>query len=306
MSKASPFKQWTRRTARLWQRVNAETGQWPQIFYRAAIGFAEHEGFMSAAAIAYYAFLSLFPLSILLLAIASRLLQPDKAMTQYRVLLDHYLPGATDFLQINYTPLQGQLTILRVLALLTLVWSGSGIFAVLGRLLDRAWRIKQRGRLLIKRRLVALPMAVSALILVALSLVGSTALQLLNRLEFLDGIGWVTHILSLALILMLNTLLFLLAYWSLPSAQVGWREILPGSILASFLWEGAKIAFTAYLSSLRLFNVIYGSVTAIVAFLLWAYLSSCIVLFCGELNAEYGRHQRLARLLKGTGSQRTK
>jgi YihY family inner membrane protein len=302
MPRASASKQWTRRTTRLWKQVNARTEQWPHILYRAATGFTEHEGFMSAAAITYYAFLSLFPFSILLLAIARRLLRPAEAMTRYRAFLDHYLPGATDFLHINYTPLQGQLTVLRIFALLILVWSGSGIFAVTGRLLDRAWHIKHKGRLWIRRRLLALPIAVVALILIALSIVMSTGWSLLNRLEFLEGIGWFTQIVSLVIVLSLNTLFFSLVYWSLPSAQLRWREVLPGSILASVLWEVAKLAFTIYLSHLRLFNVVYGSVAAIAAFLIWAYLSGCIVLYCGELNAEYTRRQDVVRLLKGTGS----
>jgi len=297
MRRKSASRRRTRRAARFWKWVNARADNWPKIFYHAAIGFAEHEGFMSAAAIAYYAFLSLFPLSILLLAITRRLLRPAEAMAQYRTLLDHNLPGVTDFLQVRYAPLQGQLTVLRILALLTLVWAGSGIFAVTGRLLDRAWRVRQKGRLLIQRRLMALPMAVTALVLMALVLMGSTTLHLLNRLQFLNDVGWLTQLVSLAAILLLNTLLFSLAYWSLPSARVRWREVLPGSILASILWEGAKIAFTAYLSHLGLFNLIYGSLTAIVAFFLWAYLSGCIVLYCGELNAEYGRHRHVARLL---------
>lgn len=298
MSRASVSKRWTRRTKRLWKQANDRTEGWPQILYRAAVGFAEHEGFMSAAAIAYYAFLSLFPFSILLLAVARRLLRPDQAMTQYRAFLNHYLPGVTAFLQIKYAPLEGQLTLLRIVALLVLIWSGSGIFAVTGRLLDRAWHIKQKGRLWIRRRLLALPIAIVALILIAISLLMSTTWSLLNRLEFLDGIGWFTQIISLVIILVLNTLFFSLIYWSLPSAQLKWREMLPGAILASMLWEVAKSAFTGYLSHLPLFNVIFGSVTAIAAFLIWAYLSGCIVLFCGELNAEYTRRQRVIRLLE--------
>jgi YihY family inner membrane protein len=301
MPRASVSKQWTRRTKRLWKQANDRIEGWPQILHRAALGFAEHEGFMSAAAIAYYAFLSLFPFSILLLAVARRLLQPAQAMTQYRAFLDHYLPGVTAFLQINYAPLQGQLTLLRIVALLVLIWSGSGIFAVTGRLLDRAWHVKQKGRLWIRRRLLALPIAGIALILIAISLLMSTTWSLLNRLEFLNGIGWFTQIISLVIVLVLNTLFFSLVYWSLPSAKLRWREMLPGAILASVLWEVAKSAFTVYLSRLPLFNVIYGSMATIAAFLIWAYLSGCIVLYCGELNAEYTRRQRVTRLLEDKG-----
>ena len=303
MAKTSVSKQWTRRTKRIWKQANEKAESWPLIFYRAAVGFAEHEGFMSAAAVAYYAFLSLFPFSVLLQAVARRLLRPDEAMTQYRAFLDHYLPGVTSFLQIRYAPLQGQLTVLRLVALLVLIWSGSGIFAVTGRLLDRAWHIKQKGRLWLRRRLLALPIAILAMILIATSLVMSMVWNLLNRLEFLDGIGWFTRIISLVIILSLNTLFFSLIYWSLPSAQLRWREMLPGAILAAVLWEVAKFAFTVYLSRLPLFNVIYGSVAAIAAFLIWAYLSGCIVLFCGELNAEYTRRQHVSRLLEGKGAR---
>jgi YihY family inner membrane protein len=304
MPKASVSKEWTRRTKRLWKQANDKTEGWLHILYRAAVGFAEHEGFMSAAAIAYYAFLSLFPFSVLLLAIARRLFsRPAQAMTQYRAFLDHYLPGVNEFLQVTYAPLEGQLTLLRVIALLVLMWSGSGIFAVTGRLLDRAWRIRQKGQLWIRRRLLALPMATIALILIATLLVLSTTWNLLNRLEFLDGIGWLTRVTSLVIILFLNTLSFSLIYWSLPSAPVKWREMLPGAISASVLWEAAKFAFAVYLTNLPLFNVIYGSVAAIAAFLIWAYLSGCIVLFCGELNAEYTRRQKVTRLLEGKGSR---
>ncbi len=301
MPRATVSKQWTRRTKRFWKQANDKTEGWPQILYRAAVGFAEHEGFMSAAAIAYYAFLSLFPFSILLLAVVRRLLQPAQAMTQYRAFLDHYLPGVTAFLQINYAPLQGQVTLLRIIALLVLIWSGSGIFAVTGRLLDRAWHVKQKGRLWIRRRLLALPIAGIALILIAISLLMSTTWSLLNRLEFLNGIGWFTQIISLVIVLVLNTLFFSLVYWSLPSAELRWREMLPGAVLASLLWEVAKSAFTVYLSRLPLFNVIYGSMATIAAFLIWAYLSGCIVLYCGELNAEYTRRQRVTRLLEDKG-----
>jgi YihY family inner membrane protein len=303
MSRVSVPKEWTRRTKRLWKQANDKTEEWPQILYRAAVGFAEHEGFMSAAAIAYYAFLSLFPFSILLLAVSRRLLRPAEAMTQYRAFLNHYLPGVTQFLQIKYAPLEGQLTLLRIIALLVLIWSGSGIFAVTGRLLDRAWHIKQKGRLWIRRRLLALLIAIIALILIAISLLFSTTWSLLNRLNFLNGIGWFMQIISLVIILVLNTLFFSLIYWSLPSAQLRWREMLPGAILASVLWEAAKALFTVYLSHLPLFNVIYGSVAAIAAFLIWAYLSGCIVLFCGELNAAYTRRQRVTRLLDGKDSR---
>ena len=80
----------------------------------------------------------------------------------------------------------------------------------------------------------------------------------------------------------------MLLYSLLPHGGATWREILPGAIAAGLLWEFAKKAFlfivTTYIS---ISNLIYGSVSAIIAFLVWAYLSAIILLFGAFLSVAY-------------------
>jgi membrane protein len=66
---------------------------------------------------------------------------------------------------------------------------------------------------------------------------------------------------------------------------------LPGAVGAGLLWEFAKKAFLYFVSSyISASNLVYGSVTAMIAFLVWAYLSGLIFLFGAYLSVSY--HQR--------------
>ena len=76
---------------------------------------------------------------------------------------------------------------------------------------------------------------------------------------------------------------------------VGWR--LPfgiiGAILAGLLWELAKHVFIFFVSNfLTSSNIIYGSLTTIIAFLTWSYLSMLIFLFGGHVNERYKRRRQ--------------
>jgi membrane protein len=90
----------------------------------------------------------------------------------------------------------------------------------------------------------------------------------------------------------------MMLYSLLPHGASTWREILPGALGAGFLWELAKKAFLAFVSTyISVSNLVYGSVATIIAFLIWAYLSSLIFLFGAFLSVAYYRlkkHQEAA------------
>ena len=70
-------------------------------------------------------------------------------------------------------------------------------------------------------------------------------------------------------------------------ARHGW--LTAGAIVASTLWALASIAFSVYLANFGTYNRIYGSIGAIIALLMWFYISAYVVLFGGVLNAEISR-----------------
>ena len=104
---------------------------------------------------------------------------------------------------------------------------------------------------------------------------------------------------SFGVAILLDVALFMGLYILLPHGASTWREILPGAIGAGLLWELAKKAFLLFVSTyISVSNLVYGSVAAIIAFLLWAYLSGHILLFGAYLSVSYyqQKQQQVAAL----------
>jgi membrane protein len=76
----------------------------------------------------------------------------------------------------------------------------------------------------------------------------------------------------------------LIYHWGLPRVQ-SWRRVLPGAILATILWFPITVGFGWYVNNYANYTVIYGSLGAGIALLVWMYLISMIILFGAEFNA---------------------
>lgn len=63
----------------------------------------------------------------------------------------------------------------------------------------------------------------------------------------------------------------------------------PGAVLAALTWSGASLAFSYYLSNFGTYNRVYGSIGAVIALLMWFYISAYAVLLGAALNAELAR-----------------
>jgi len=71
----------------------------------------------------------------------------------------------------------------------------------------------------------------------------------------------------------------------MPKTQ-SWRRVLPGAVLATFLWFPATMLFGWYVTHYATYSVVYGSLSAAIALLVWLYIVSAIVLIGAELNAQ--------------------
>ena len=72
------------------------------------------------------------------------------------------------------------------------------------------------------------------------------------------------------------------------AARLPW--ITPGAVLAVFLWAGASVAFSIYLTNFGNYNEVYGSIGAVIALLMWLFISGFLLLLGAALNAELERH----------------
>jgi YihY family inner membrane protein len=239
---------------------------------------------IKAASIAFFALFSLFPITLLSISIASLNLDPSMGQQFIVNNLEFIAPALGQLLGQTIDEIilaRGSVT---SVALIALLWSASTIFYTLTLTMNEIWS-NQRIRPVWKRRGLS--------ILIVLAIVGpvlflasfATSMMTNLRAWLPEGIIALGGGIGILLAILFDIALFMVLYILLPHGASSWREILPGAIGAGLLWEIAKKAFLFFVSTyIAVSNLVYGSVTAIIAFLAWAYLSGLIFLFGAFLS----------------------
>jgi membrane protein len=97
----------------------------------------------------------------------------------------------------------------------------------------------------------------------------------------------------LALPFLLTFATFVLLYARVPAQPRPMRMVWPGALVAAVAFEALKIGFAVYLASFARYNIIYGSLGAVIAFLVFAYLAATVFLIGGELSAAWPRSREV-------------
>ena len=96
-------------------------------------------------------------------------------------------------------------------------------------------------------------------------------------------------------LVLIAALIFGLLYYASPNVRHGtFRSILPGGITAVVLWVGASALFALYVANFGSYNKTYGSLGAVIVFLLWLWITNLAILIGAELNAEIARGRAIA------------
>lgn len=272
-------------------RLNERTHGWSGMLAWAVTETLKPDSAISAAAIAYFALFSIFPLTLVSITIASFTLGP--LMDQHLILqkLEFIAPALGQMLGQNIDEIIQARGPITNIALVGLIWSASTIFYTLTQSLYKIWGY-QRTRSVWKRRGLA--------ILFVLTFVGPTLFlasfagsMLANLRTWLpEPILSIDGGISFGVAILLDVALFMVLYMLLPHGGSTWREVLPGAIGAGLLWELAKKVFLFFVSTyISVSNLVYGSVAAIFAILTWAYLSGHIFLFGAYLSVSLYRQK---------------
>jgi membrane protein len=279
--------------------LNERTHRWLGVMAGAVRQTLKHNSVITAAAIAYFALFSLFPLILLSISIASfyfgSLIEQQLIVEK----LEFIAPALSQLLGKNIDEIIRARGPVTSIALVGLIWSASTIFYTLTQTLNEIWGSK-RNRPVWKRRGLAI---LFSLAFVGLALfLTSFASSMINNLHnwLPDQTVSIGNGISFVLAILLDVTLFMLLYIMFPHGASTWREILPGAIGAGVLWELAKKAFLYFISSyISASNLVYGSVAAIIAFLTWAYLSGLIFLFGAFLSVSYYQLKQQQQEIKG-------
>jgi membrane protein len=272
-----PIRDW-------WHKQDQATRALPGYLQQALGNFAR-TGSRHAAALAYYAIFSLFPLTLLLAVAISKLLGPAAAQSQVANALAIFLPGDTSFeLQNNVSLALEQGGSFTLVAVAGLVWSALGLFTNITSSLDLIFAVPAR-RSLWRQRLTALTMTLILVVLVTASFVTSGVFRLVAAVFLERPNVWIS-IGAVFLPLGLNIVIFVLLFRYVPSLDVHWDAVWPAAIFGGLGWELAKAGFQWYLANIANFQFIYGSIATAIVLLLWAYLIAAIFLMSAELCAQ--------------------
>ncbi|OGO30320.1 MAG: hypothetical protein A2Z29_09645 [Chloroflexi bacterium RBG_16_56_11] len=238
-----------------------------------------------AAGIAYYAILSLFPLSLGAIALLGLFLPSATVQEELISAFEHYLPASVDILKENISRIIELRGALGIISLIGFFWTGSAIFSAIDRAVNRACGVRQ-SRAFHIRKLRDLALGLGTSILILLSLGITTAVVLLPAVELPLGLGLAVIISNvLSFIFMLSS--FLLIYRFMPNPRLGWCCVWPGAVFAAVLFEASRAVFAFYLTQFARYEMIYGSIASFVVFLVWVYVSAFILILGAGFSSEY-------------------
>ena len=251
-----------------------------------------------AAAISYYGLFSLFPLLIFMVSIFGIFLQSSSLQEDLIDQVLEFIPLTSDEgrneVRDAIDAIAGISIPLSIVGLLGLAWSGSAMFGAIRSSLNIAWDI-EASRHFVKQKLLDLAMVAGVGVFFLLS-IGSTTLlrttqevssDILGPLSSNTAFFWrVTPYLVPA---MFSFGAFVVLYRFVPNAPIKIGDVWPGALVAAIFFEIIKNGFSFYLANFGRYDVIYGSLGAVVAFLFWMYLAAVVLLLGAEVASEYPR-----------------
>jgi membrane protein len=255
-----------------------------------------------AAALTYYGILSIFPALIVFVSIIGLIGEP---VTE--PLLDNigaFAPSeAKDILVQAVQGLEdsrGGAGLLAIVGIAGALWAASGYVAAFIRAANVVWDVEE-GRPVWKT--LPLRIGVTAVLIVLLVVsalivvfTGPLAERAGDVIGVSDVVVTVWDIAKWPVLILLVALMLAILYYAAPNVrQPGFRWITPGAILAVAVWIVASAAFALYVANFGSYNKTYGSLGAVVIFLVWLWLTNVAVLLGAELNAELERRRQIEK-----------
>jgi membrane protein len=243
-----------------------------------------------AASIAYYTFLSLFPLMLGLLSIGGYFLGSEEVQAKLHDFLVNALPVSADFVAGNIETLVRARGAAGLTSVVVLFWSASKLVAALSRGINNALGMKSDHAFYLSHlRNFGLTLGVAILIFSAIALAPAAGILAELKLDIV-GTRWnaLFDIITGRVVGFAITFIMLAAiYKVVPFERLSWRELLPGIFVATCTIELGKVLFTFYYGTVSNYDLIYGSLTSIIVLLLWLYFCARVVLYGTEVIFVY-------------------
>ncbi|MEZ5354877.1 MAG: YihY/virulence factor BrkB family protein [Bryobacteraceae bacterium] len=271
---------------------------------RAAALLYESNVLSIAKGAAYSGLVALFPI----LTMTATLLVQWRASPVLGVLnryLARVLPPGADTIVLDQIAVEGDKPIgLLITAILLAIWAGTGFQLSLMEGFNSVYRVPSRSFL--NQRAVAtllvftttMPMVGASALIVFGDRTEATLIRWMQNLPettpLTVGVLWIGGITRLVIAVSSVVLVTGLLYYIGPNRRVDWHSVWPGAWLATLLWTLATAGFAWYVRNIADYNVMYGSIGAVIALLAWMYLLAIIACYGCAFNAAAVTRQRPA------------
>jgi len=255
-----------------------------------------------AAALTYYAVLSLFPALIALISILGLVVDPA---TTTRVITDVVSQlGPSSAVDTFTGPIndisanQGAAGVLLLVGIGVAIWTASGYTGAFMRASNAIYE-REEGRPFFKLRpwqlLVTLVLVLlTALVVLSLIVSGPVAKAIGDAVGLGSTAVTIWGIAKWPVLMVVVMVMLAILYWASPNAKpAGFKWISPGSVLAVILWIVASVAFAFYVANFSSYDKTYGALGGVIVFLVWMWITNIAVLLGAELNAEVERSREI-------------
>jgi membrane protein len=254
-----------------------------------------------AAALTYYAVLSIFPAVIALTGLLNLVIDSQKAIDTLLKVLE---PLVSEQMLGSVEPTVRQLAssqgagLALVLGLAVALWTASNYVNAFSRAMNRIYEIAE-GRPFWKLRPIMILITLVALVLMALVLLlvilsGPLAESIGGVIGLSDTAVTVWQIAKWPIVAVAVMLIVAILYYATPNVQqpkFRWLSI--GAVVAIVVWVIAGVAFSLYVYYFSSYNKTYGSLAGVIIALVFLWISNLALLFGAELDAELERGRQL-------------
>ena len=281
-------------TARWLGHLPVSLYHWLLLLWHAIVNFGKDRVPQMAAAISYFALLSIFPFLLLALAIFGLVLRDGELQQRVLTEIVAALPIEAPTIEEALGNLAGSGASMGVLALVGTVIAATALARSLRGSLNVIFRAEEQRPLL-------LSWLVDMTVLPVLGLLFITSLLLSTVWRFaqavaddlgLEEVAPLWELGALAIPALLSFVGLLLLYLLLPNRSLHLLDLWPGALIAMVGFQIGTFVFAIYFENFGAYDLIYGSLGGVIALLAWVYVSSLILLFGAEVAAEASRRRR--------------
>lgn len=250
-----------------------------------------------SGAISFYFLFSFFPLVLGFISITGYLSGGEEQQVKLAETITSIIPVSQGFVSELVGDIVSSRAITGITGLIALFWASTAAFGAIRKGINSAWGINKT-RPFIEERIIDFSLVLGAglMLMFILFIPGVLAFgkeiidaySEITEIDFELGLFW--KFIERLLVPILTFITFLALYKFLPNTEVRFSDVWSGALFSTISFEIAKLIVVWYVGVAPIYNTVYGTVGAIMALMVWVYISALILLFGALISSRIATH----------------